>query len=56
MSDNPNEGAIERASGLEAPSSESGMTIEDAVTTAYDDADRRQNGIPEGERETLAVT
>ena len=30
-----------------------GMSVEDAATSAFDDADRRENGIAEGERESL---
>ena len=30
-----------------------GMSIADAATSAFDDADRRENGIAEGERENL---
>ena len=34
----------------EAASDDSGMSVEDAVTSAYDDHDRAENGIAEGER------
>ena len=46
----PEAGAIQ---GGEAASDASGMSVEDAATSAYDDADRRENGIAEGERENL---
>ena len=34
-------------------SNDGGMSVEDAATSAFDDADRRENGIAEGERESL---
>ena len=46
----PEAGSIQ---GGERPSDESGMSVDDAATSAYDDADRAQNGIAEGEREGM---
>lgn len=46
----PEAGAIQ---GVEAPSDASGMTPDDAATSSFDDWDRSQNGIAEGERENL---
>ena len=37
----------------EAASDEAGMSIEDAVTSSYDDFDRAENGIAEGERSDM---
>ena len=37
----------------ERPPDESGMSVEDAATSAYDDHDRAENGISEGERAPL---
>ena len=39
--------------GGEAASDASGMSVEDAATSAFDDWDRGQNGIAEGERENV---
>ena len=44
----PEAGAIQ---GGEGPSDATGMTAEDAVSSAYDDWDRSQHGIAEGERQ-----
>ena len=52
MADNPNDGAIERSSGLEAPHDNSGMSVGDAVESAYNDWDTKANGISESERTT----
>ena len=49
MVDNINPNPVE----AEAPPDESGMSAEDAATSAYDDWDRGQNGIAEGEREPM---
>ena len=46
----PEAGAIQ---GGEAASDASGMSVEDAATSAFDDWDRGQNGIAEGERENV---
>ena len=48
MADNPNPGGYE---GDQGPSDASGMTPSDATESTYDDWDRGQNGIAEGERE-----
>ena len=39
--------------GGEAPSDESGMSMDDAVSSAFDDHQRATDGIAEGERESL---
>ena len=51
----PGLGAGEAPSDVDWNSSEDGkgMTVDDALTSAYDDDDRSQNGIAEGERETM---
>ena len=46
----PEAGSIQ---GGEAASDSSGMSIEDAATSSFDDWDRGTNGIAEGERENL---
>lgn len=46
---NPNPGGY----AGEAPPDDSGMSVEDAATSAYDDHDRAENGIAEGEREPM---
>ena len=46
----PEAGAIQ---GGEAASDSSGMTPDDAASSAYDDWDRGHNGIAEGERENV---
>ena len=46
----PEAGSIQ---GGEAASDSSGMSVEDAASSAYDDWDRGHNGIAEGERENL---
>ena len=53
MTDKPNSGAFEQSHGIEGPSDESGMSIEDAATSAFDDHDRFHHGIAEGEREEI---
>ena len=52
MADNPNDGGFERSSGLEAPSTDSGMSVEDAVASSYDSWDQKTHGISETERTT----
>ena len=46
----PEAGAIQ---GGESASDASGMSVDDAASSAYDDWDRGTNGIAEGERENL---
>ena len=46
----PEAGSIQ---GGEAASDSSGMSVDDAASSAYDDWDRGTNGIAEGEREDL---
>ena len=50
MADNPNDGGFERSSGLEAPSTDAGMSVGDATESAYNDWDTKENGISEAER------
>ena len=57
MSDDLNSGSGggigEHVSDRAEQSNESGMSVEDAATSAYDDYDRGENGIAEGEREPM---
>ena len=46
----PEAGAVQ---GGEAPSDESGMSLDDAVGSSYDDWDRGASGIAEGERQEI---
>lgn len=55
MADNPNPGGGaggigEHVGDRAGQSDEAGMSVEDAATSAYDDHDRAENGIAEGER------
>ena len=44
---------LEASKAARRASDASGMSVEDAVTSAYDDQDRARNGIAEGERGNL---